>query len=150
MKFSDSGCTRSIQCLFRPGSWRQNTSVCTALGVLQVQPSSERGKCNLLTVDVQGLSSVYSAPIVDCKIPTFVQRWMYCKPNLLPTVEKVIFRQWMYKVYSVSIPLSEVGYKILGFVQRWVYSRPNLIPTVAKVMYRQWMYKVYSVSIPPR
>ena len=24
-------------------------------------------------------------------------------PNLIPTVEKVIYRQWMYKVYPVSI-----------------------------------------------
>ena len=57
------------------------------------QPSSDCGKSYFLTVDVQGLPSVYSAPVVDCKIPAFVQRWVYNKPKLLPTVEKVIFRQ---------------------------------------------------------
>ena len=66
------------------------------------QPYSDCGKSNLPTVDVQGLSSVYSTPVVDCKIPAFVQCWMYNRPNLLPTVEKVISRQWMYKVYPVS------------------------------------------------
>ena len=68
-----------------------------------VQPYSDCGKSNLLTVDAQGLSSVYSAPVVGCKIPAFVQCWMYKRPNLLPTVEKVIYQQWMYKVYPVSI-----------------------------------------------
>ena len=50
------------------------------------QPYSDCGKSNLPTVDVQGLSSVYSAPVVDCKIPAFVQRWVYKRPNLFPTV----------------------------------------------------------------
>ena len=27
-------------------------------------------------------------PVVDCKIPAFVQRWVYNRPNFLPTVEK--------------------------------------------------------------
>ena len=36
---------------------------------------------------------IQSAPVADCKIPAFVQCWMYNRPNLLPTVEKVIFRQ---------------------------------------------------------
>ena len=57
------------------------------------QPYSDRGKSNLPTVDVQGLSSVYSAPVVDCEIPAFVQCWMYNRPKLLPTVEKIISRQ---------------------------------------------------------
>ena len=67
------------------------------------QPYSDCGKSNFPIVDVQGLSSVYSALVVDCNIPKFVQRWVYNRPNLLPTVEKVIFWQWMYKVYLVSI-----------------------------------------------
>ena len=37
------------------------------------QPYSDFGKSNLPTVDVQGLSSVYSALVVDCEIPAFVQ-----------------------------------------------------------------------------
>ena len=57
------------------------------------QPYSDCGKSNLPTVDVQGPSSIYSAPVVNCKIPTFVQCWIYNRPNLLPTVEKVIFQQ---------------------------------------------------------
>ena len=63
------------------------------LGVQQVQPSSDCGKSNFSIVDVRGLASVYLAPVVDCKIPAFVQCWMYNSPNLLSTVEKVIFRQ---------------------------------------------------------
>ena len=38
------------------------------LDVQQAQPSSDCGKSNFPTVDVQGLSSVYSAPVVDCQI----------------------------------------------------------------------------------
>ena len=101
--FLYSECTRSIQCLFIPGSRLQRTSVCTTLGIQQAQPSSDCGKRNFSTVDGQALSSVYSA-LVNCKISAFVQSWVYNKPNLLPTGEKVIFRQWMYKVYPVSIP----------------------------------------------
>ena len=71
--------------------------------IQQAQPSSDCEKSNFPTVDVRGLSSVYSAPVIDCKIPAFVQRWVYNRSNLLPTVEKVIFRQWIYEVYPVSI-----------------------------------------------
>ena len=67
------------------------------------QPYSNCGKSNFPKVNVQGLSSVYSALVVDCKIPAFVQRWVYNRPNLLPTVEKVISQQWMYNVYPVCI-----------------------------------------------
>ena len=52
------------------------------------QPYSDCEKSNLPIVDVQGLSSVYSAPV-----PAFVQCLMYNRPNFLPNVEKVIFRQ---------------------------------------------------------
>ena len=46
------------------------------LGVQQTQPSSDCGTSNFPTINVQGLSNVYSAPVVDCKIPAFVQRWV--------------------------------------------------------------------------
>ena len=71
------------------------------LDVQQAQPSSDCGKSNFPTVDVQGPPSVYWTPVVDCKIPALVQRWVYNRSNLRPTVEKVIFRQWMYMVYTV-------------------------------------------------
>ena len=69
------------------------------------QRYSNCGKNNFPIVDVQGLSSVYSALVVDCKIPAFVQCWVYNRSNLFPTVKKVIFRQWIYNVYPVSIQL---------------------------------------------
>ena len=59
------------------------------LAYFTVQTSSDCGKSNFPTVNVQGLSSVYSALVVDCKIPTFVQRWVYNRPNVLSTVEIV-------------------------------------------------------------
>ena len=59
---------------------------------LNVRPMLESNWPNLiLTVNVRGLASVYSAPVVDCKIPAFVQCWMYNRPNLLSTVEKVMY-----------------------------------------------------------
>ena len=67
------------------------------------QPCSDCGKSNFPIVDVRGLASIYSALIVDCKIPAFVQGWMYNRPNLIPTVEKVIYQQWMYSVYPMFI-----------------------------------------------
>ena len=67
------------------------------------QPYSNCGKSNFPIVDVQGLSNLYSALVVDCKIPEFVQRWAYSRPNLLQTAEKVISRQLMYKIYPMSI-----------------------------------------------
>ena len=36
------------------------------------QPYSDCGKSNFPIVDVRGLASVYSAPVVDCKLPAFV------------------------------------------------------------------------------
>ena len=63
---------------------------------------SNCGKSNFPIMDVQGLSNLYSALVVNCKIPAFVQSWVYIRPNLLPTVEKVIVRQWMYKIYPIS------------------------------------------------
>ena len=42
------------------------------VGKQLAQPYSDCGKSNLPTVDVQGLSSVYSAPVVGCKILAFV------------------------------------------------------------------------------
>ena len=62
------------------------------------QPYSNCGKSNLTTVDVQGPSSVYSAPVVDCQIPASVQCWLYNRPNLISTVEKIIYRQWMSSI----------------------------------------------------
>ena len=61
--------------------------------VQQALPSPDCGKRIFLTKDVQDLSSTYPASVVDCKIPAFVQWWMYNRPNLIPTVKKVIFRQ---------------------------------------------------------
>ena len=101
------------------------------VGKQLAEPYSECGKSNFPIVDVQGLSNVYSAPVVDCKIPTFEQRWVYNRPNLISIVEKVIFRQWMYMVYSALV----VDCKIRAFVQRWVYNRPSLLPTVGKVQH---------------
>ena len=43
------------------------------VGKQLAQPYSDCGKSNLPTVDLQGLSSVYSAPVVDCEISVFVQ-----------------------------------------------------------------------------
>ena len=63
------------------------------VGKQLAQPYSYCGQSNLPTVDVQGLSSAYSFLVVDFKIPASVQCWMYNRRNLLPTVEKVIFRQ---------------------------------------------------------
>ena len=40
------------------------------------QPYSDWRKSNFLTVHVKGLSSVYSTPVVDCKIPAFEQGWV--------------------------------------------------------------------------
>ena len=48
------------------------------LDVQQAQPSSDCGKSNLPTVNVQGLSSVYSAPVVDLKY----QRWYNVEKQL--------------------------------------------------------------------
>ena len=72
------------------------------VGKQLTQPYSDCGKSNFPVVDLWGVASVYSAPVVDCKTPAFVQRWVYNWPNLISTVEKVIFRQWMYKVHPVS------------------------------------------------
>ena len=63
------------------------------VGKQLAQPYSDCRKSNFPIVDVKGLSSVYSAPVVDCKIPAFGQRWVFNRLNLLPTVEDVIFRQ---------------------------------------------------------
>ena len=116
------------------------------VGKQLAQRYSDCGKINFPIVDIQGLSNFYSALVVYCKIPAFVQCWMYNRLNLLLTMEKIIFRQWMYKVY----PALEVDCKILAFVQRWVFNRPNLLPTIEKVISRHWMYKVYPMSIQPR
>ena len=42
------------------------------LVVQQAQLFSDCEKSNFPTVDAQGLSSVYSTPLVDSKIPAFV------------------------------------------------------------------------------
>ena len=41
------------------------------VGKQLTQPYSDCGKCNFPIVDVGGLASVSSAPVVDCKIPAF-------------------------------------------------------------------------------
>ena len=51
------------------------------VGKQLAQPYSDCGTINFPTMDVQGLSSVYSALVVDCKIPTFIQRWVYNRPT---------------------------------------------------------------------
>ena len=64
---------RSVKCWSNVGDRLLITNVGTML----------RSNWMYKDVDVQGLPSVYSAPVVDCKIPAFVQRWVYSRPNLL-------------------------------------------------------------------
>ena len=77
------------------------------LGVQQGQPSSFCGKSNFPTLDVQGLSSVYLALLVDCKILEFVPCWVYNRDNLLPTSGKSNFPtldlESLSSVYSALI-----------------------------------------------
>ena len=56
------------------------------VGKQLAQPYSDCKKSNLPTVDVQGLFSIYSAPVVECKIPAFVQ----CSE----TIGLTLFRLW--------------------------------------------------------
>ena len=63
---------------------------------------SERSFCEWFQIFKNGEFDIED-PVVDCQIPAFVQCWMYNRPNLIPTVEVIIFRQWIYKVYPVSI-----------------------------------------------
>ena len=80
----------------------QNINVCTTLGVQQAQPSFDCGKSNFLIVDVQGLSSVYSAPVVDCMV---IYQRLY---NVGCTTGPTFFRLWKSNFLTVNVqsPLS--------------------------------------------
>ena len=76
---------RSVKCWSNVGDRLLITNVGTMLGNNwpNLIPTVES---NFSTVDVQGLSNVYSAPVVNCKIPTMVQCWEKISPTF--------FRLW--------------------------------------------------------